>query len=576
MTHPWSGHYPPGVAPDLATSLYTSLPQMLVAAADRFDSALAFTACLPNGMNGHLTFAEVDRHSDAFAAYLREELGLRPGDRVALQMPNGLAYPVVAFGVFKAGCVLVNTNPLYTTAEITRQYADADVSAVVVVDMFADRLAPALESLGHPPVVLVQLTEFFPRYVAGTVRLVQRVWNRTLPPITFPATRLAEALRRGTARMPADRSDYWRDLGPEDVAVLQYTGGTTGVSKGAMLTHGNLIANCEQMLQFIGGALRPGAECVLTALPLYHVFAFTVNLLSFFTRGAHNVLVPSPRPPANLKRACENYPITWITGVNTLFNALCQERWFLDHPPAYLRASVAGGMALHNAVAERWEEITGTPIVEGYGLTESSPVLAFNPLGGHVKPGTVGIPLPGTVLRCADADGADVAPGEPGELCARGPQVMAGYWRQPDETAATLRDGELRTGDIAVMDDDGYFRLVDRKKDLIIVGGFNVYPNEVEAVLGAHPGVNETAVIGMPAGEAGERVRAVVVRTDASLTPEQLRAWAAEQLTAYKVPRDIVFVDELPKSPVGKILRKDVRAQQQAAAGTEPAPAGAS
>ena len=564
MAHPWTGHYPSGVAADLAPSPFSSLPEMLVAAAADYSSATAFTACLPNGMNGSLTFAEVDRNSDSFAAYLREELGLHPGDRVAVQMPNSLAYPVVAFGIFKAGCVLVNTNPLYTTPEIARQCGDADVAAVVVIDMFADRLAPALASLGNPPVILTQLTEFFPRYVAGTVRLVQRVWNRALPPIIFPATRLTDALSRGAQLTASDPSAYWRDLGTDDLAALQYTGGTTGVSKGAMLTHGNLIANCEQMLQFLGKTLRPGEDCVLTALPLYHVFAFTVNLLGFYIRGAHNVLVPSPRPPVNLKRACENYPITWITGVNTLFNALCQERWFLDHPPAHLRASVAGGMALHASVAARWEEVTGTPIVEGYGLTESSPVLTFNPLGGLVKPGTVGIPLPGTVLRCTDDAGADVAPGEPGELRARGPQVMRGYWRQPDESAATVPDSELRTGDIAVMDDDGYFRLVDRKKDLILVGGFNVYPNEVEEVLSAHPLVTEAAVIGMPAGEAGERVRAVVVRSTTDLTAELLRAWTAEQLAGYKVPRDFVFVDELPKSPVGKILRKDVRAAQNA------------
>jgi long-chain acyl-CoA synthetase len=422
--------------------------------------------------------------------------------------------------------------------------------------------------------VLVQLSEFFPRYVSRTVRLVQRVWSRTLPPITFPATRLADALRLGAAHTAVDAAAYWRDLGPDDLAALQYTGGTTGVSKGAMLTHGNLLTNSQQMLQMIGDRLRPGEECVLTALPLYHIFAFTVNLLGFYQRGAHNILTPSPRPLVNLKRALENYPITWISGVNTLFNALCQERWFLDHPPAKLRASVAGGMALHGSVAERWEEVTGTPIVEGYGLTEASPVLSFNPLGGVVKPGSVGIPLPGTVLRCADDQGKDVAPGEPGELCARGPQVMSGYWRQPDETAAVLRQGELRTGDVAVMDSDGYFEIVDRKKDLILVGGFNVYPNEVEEVLAAHPGVSETAVIGMPAGESGERVRAVVVRTDSALTPEAVRAWAAEKLTSYKVPRDVVFVDELPKSPVGKILRKDVRAAQHAAVGTESAAAG--
>mgnify|MGYP001788239321 CR=1 FL=1 len=296
MTHPWSNHYPPGVAATLAPLAHSSLPEMLVAVAKEFDSALAFTACLPNGMNGSLTFAQVDRHSDAFAAYLREDLRLEPGDRVAVQMPNGLAYPVVAFGILKAGCVLVNTNPLYTASEIAQQYTDADVSAVVVVDMFADRLAPTLASLGDPPVVLVQLTEFFPRYVANTVRLVQRVWSRTLPRITFPATRLVDALRSGAMRAPADPSTYWRDIGPDTLAALQYTGGTTGVSKGAMLTHGNLLSNAEQMLQLIGGAIRPGLECVLTALPLYHIFAFTVNLLGFVeARTTCWCLHPDPR-----------------------------------------------------------------------------------------------------------------------------------------------------------------------------------------------------------------------------------------------------------------------------------------
>lgn len=552
-------------AAHLPDAPFANLPEMLAATVAEHAGAMAFSTCLPNGMNGSLTFADVDRAADEFAAYLREELGLAPGDRVAVQMPNCLAYPVVAFGVLKAGCVLVNTNPLYTTPELQRQYADAEVAAVVVVDMFADRLTPALPALGNPPVVLVRVQEFLPGYVAGIVRLVQRYWQRALPAVPYAATPLEEALRRGSALLvDGNTRRYWQGLRPDDLAALQYTGGTTGVSKGAMLTHGSLLANCEQILGFVGDAVRPGRERVLTALPLYHVFAFTVNLLGFYRRGAHNVLIPSPRPLSNLKRALENHPITWITGVNTLFDGLCREQWFVDHPPASLRAAVAGGMALHATVAQRWEEVTGVPVVEGYGLTEASPVLTFNPLDGRGKPGTVGLPVPGTVLRCADDSGRTVPDGAVGELCARGPQVMAGYWRQPEETAAVLRDGELLTGDVAVIDGDGYVRLVDRKKDLILVSGFSVYPTEVEEALTAHPGIREAAVVGVPAGPSGERVRAVVVRTDPALTPAQVRAWAAERLAAYKVPREVAFAEDLPKSPIGKVLRKDVRAAQAA------------
>ncbi|WP_409331602.1 long-chain-fatty-acid--CoA ligase [Trujillonella humicola] len=558
---------PPRGAPDSAGSLsippFDNLPDMLTSTAREHHAATAFTAVLPNGMNGRISYADTDRAADAFAAYLREELGLSPGDRVAVQLPNCLAYPVVAFGALKAGCVLVNTNPLYTTPELRRQYADAEVAAVVVADLFADRLAPALPDLGHPPVVLAPVTSFFPRYVAGIVRTVQRVWDRTLPPVRFPATRLGDALRRGVHLLAAGGTDrYWRDLGPADPAALQYTGGTTGVSKGAVLTHGSLLANCEQMMAVTGDLIRPGRETVLTALPLYHVFAFTVNLLGFHRRGAHNVLVPNPRPLTNLKRALENHPVTWITGVNTLFDGLCREQWFVDHPPPALRAAVAGGMALHGSVAQRWEQVTGVPVVEGYGLTEASPVLTFNPLDDRARPGTVGIPVPGTQLRCVDDSGATVPAGEPGELCARGPQVMAGYWRRPEETAAVLRGGELRTGDVAIVDRDGYVRLVDRTKDLVLVSGFNVYPTEVEEVLTAHPGIREAAVVGVPDAASGERVRAVVVRTDPALTAEQVRAWAVQRLTGYKVPREVTFADDLPKSPIGKILRKDVRAAQ--------------
>ena len=320
---PWLAAYPPGVSADLPPLPFRSLAQLIVESSRTFGHAPAFSTCLPNGFNGGLTFAEVDWLSDAFAAYLRHDLVLSPGSRVALQAPNCLSYPVVAFGVFKAGCVLVNTNPLYTAPEILRQFADAQVSAVVVVDLFADRLQAVLPDLGNPPVVLVRIDEFFPGYVSGIVRAVQRWWNRALPKVRYPATRLADALAAGAAH-GADTASYWADLGPDDVAALQYTGGTTGVSKGAMLTHGNLLTNCEQMLQMVGTHVRPGAETVLTPLPLYHVFAFTVNLLAFYRRGAHNVLIPNPRPLSNLKRAWENFPIADNQGPST---PMGQERW---------------------------------------------------------------------------------------------------------------------------------------------------------------------------------------------------------------------------------------------------------
>ncbi|MGF1662945.1 MAG: AMP-binding protein [Kineosporiaceae bacterium] len=565
---PWQAHYPAGVRPEIPPLDHRNLGDLVAAASAEHAASPAFTTCLANGMHGSLSYAEVDRLSDAFAGYLRGHLGLRAGDRVAVQVPNCLAYPVTVFGILKAGCVLVNTNPLYTATEMTRQFADAEVSAVVGIDLFADRLAATLPGVGNPPVVLVRVTEFFPAYVAAIVRTVQRVWSRALPPVTFPHTRLPEALRLGAAA-DGDVAALRAGVGPESPAALQYTGGTTGVSKGAELTHGNLLANCAQMLEMAGPEIRRGQEVVLTALPLYHVFAFTVNLLGFYRMGGHNVLVPSPRPLGNLKRPLEHYPVTWISGVNTLFNGLLGEQWFLDHPPRHLRASVAGGMALHASVAERWERHTGRPVVEGYGLTETSPVLCFNPFGG-ARSGSIGIPVPSTDVACFDDDGRPVPAGTPGELCARGPQVMRGYWRRPDETAAVMRDGWLRTGDVAVADTDGFLRIVDRKKDLILVSGFNVYPNEVEECIAGHPGVREVAVVGEAVGYGGERVRAVVVRDDPALTAEQVRAWAAERLTAYKVPRVVDFADDLPKSPIGKILRKDVRREADAPADPSP------
>jgi long-chain acyl-CoA synthetase len=570
---PWVQHYPPGTEPDIGEISYRNMPDLLRQSAERYADAIAFTQVMPNGMNGSLRYGVVERLSDEFAVYLREVAGLGQGDRVAVQMPNCLSYPVVAFGILKAGCVLVNTNPLYTASEMTHQFNDSGARALVIIDMFADRLPQVLPETQIETVVTVRISEFLPKVVGGIIRATQRYWSRTVRPISVEHTTLHAALAAGREQRKrgVEVAAYLDGVGPDALAALQYTGGTTGVSKGAMLSHGNLVANTLQMLAMCGSFIRPGKETVLTALPLYHVFAFTVNLIGFYYMGGRNILIPSPRPPSNLKRAFENYRITWLTGVNTLFAALLNERWFLEYPPRQLRASAAGGMALHQSVAGRWREVTDTPIVEGYGLTESSPVLTFNPLGGTVKDGTIGMPVPSTEVRCVSEDGTPLPPGQAGELVARGPQIMQGYWQRPEETQATLKDGWLHTGDIAEMDPDGYFRIVDRKKDMVLVSGFNVYPNEVEECIAALPNVVETGVIGMPDAKTGEAVHAYVVAEDPAPSADEIIAHCRKHLTAYKVPRHVEFRDELPKSPVGKILRKDLRKELETSARAERA-----
>ena len=560
---PWTAFYGPSVRKDITSTQYRTVGDLVSATSHLYGTQPAFTTCLPNGMNGTLTFEQVDDMSDAFAIYLRETAGLVKGDRVALQVPNGLSFPVAAFGVLKAGCVLVNVNPLYTAEEMAKQFADAEPNALIIVDMFADKLPGAIKGHPIPNIIVTQVAEFLPAAPRGIVRLVQKYWDKTLQPIDIPHIRLPDAIASGrTTRVEksVQVEAYRTEVEPDDIACLQYTGGTTGVSKGAMLSHANLIMNMEQTMELISG-VQKGKEVALTALPMYHIFAFTVNLMGFYWLGARNILIPNPRPLSNLKRAFENYNITWMSGVNTLFNGLSNEVWFLDTPPAHLKFASAGGMALQSAVAKRWEEVTGKPVLEGYGLTESSPVLTFNPLG-KTRTGSIGIPLPSTHMRCVDEDGVPVPQGEPGEIAAYGPQIMQGYWERPDETAKTMKDGWLLTGDIGVMDPDGYFRIVDRKKDMILVSGFNVYPNEIEDCLTRHPGVSEAAVIGVPDGVAGEKIKAFVVLHDDGVSPEEIRAYCKEHLTAYKVPKEVDVQDELPKSNVGKILRKDLRERE--------------
>ncbi len=563
---PWTAFYGPSVRAELPEPSYRTIGDLIRGAAKTYGKAPAFTCCLPNGMNGTLSYAQVDEMSDALAIYLREVAGLAQGDRVAIQLPNGLAFPIAAFGVFKAGCILVNVNPLYTAEEMAKQFADAEPHALIIIDMFADKLPEAMRGHPIPNIIVTRIAEWFPAMPRGIVGLVQKHWDRTIKPIEVPHVRLPDALDTGRGRRTRDSIEadkYDNAMTPDDAACLQYTGGTTGVSKGAVLTHRNLIVNMEQTMEMLGDNLKKGQEVALTALPMYHIFAFTVNLLAFYWLGARNVLIPNPRPLSNLKRAFENYKITWMSGVNTLFNGLNNEIWFTDSPPKHLKFASAGGMALQSSVAARWEEITGKPLIEGYGLTESSPVITFNPLGKS-RVGSIGVPLPSTLVRCVDEDGKPVPQGQPGELAAKGPQIMAGYWNKPDETAKTMHDGWLLTGDIAVMDPDGYFRIVDRKKDMVVVSGFNVYPNEIEECLSKHPGILECAVIGVPDEASGEAVKAFVVKRDPGLTTADIRAHSKQHLTGYKVPKLVEFRDALPKSNVGKILRKDLRAEELA------------
>lgn len=569
--HPWTAYYGPSARREIDNLSYRSIGDMVSSVASVYGKAPAFTACLPNGMNGTLSYAQVDEMSDALAVYLREIAGLEQGDRVAVQLPNGLSFPIAAFAVLKAGCVLVNVNPLYTAEEMAKQFEDAEPHALIIVDMFADKLPRATRGHPIPNIIVTRVAEFLPAMPRGIVGLVQKYWDRTIKPIELAHIRLPDAIAAGRHKQHSNNIEvepYHSEMSPDDTAVLQYTGGTTGVSKGAMLSHRNLIMNMEQTFELLHGHVEKGKEVALTALPMYHIFAFTVNLLGFYWLGGRNILIPNPRPLSNLKRAFENYKVTWLSGVNTLFNGLTNEIWFTDTPPKHLKFASAGGMALQTAVAERWEEITGKPVIQGYGLTETSPVLTFNPLG-KARPNSIGVPVPSTEIICLDEEGNPVPHGEAGELAAKGPQVMRGYWNKPEETAKSMRDGWFLTGDIAVMDEDGFFRIVDRKKDMVVVSGFNVYPNEIEDCLAGHPGILEAAVIGVPDDASGEAVKAFIVKRDQSLTSEAVRAYCKEHLTPYKVPKQVEFRDDLPKSNVGKILRKDLRSEDAAQVAAE-------
>ncbi len=548
---PWIASYPKGVPATIDPTRYDSLVAMFDEAVERFPDRPAFAS-----FGVTLSYAELERASRAFGAYLQHELGLAPGERVALMMPNLLQYPVALFGVLRAGLVVVNTNPLYTARELRHQLRDSGARAIVVLENFAHVLEAAREGSALEHVVLTSMGELLGAPKGWVVDLVVRHVKRLVPAYRLPgAARFRRALARGaTLGLEVPALDHDR------LAFLQYTGGTTGVAKGAMLSHGNMVANVLQATAWLRPFVREGEEIVVTALPLYHIFALTANCLAFMHFGGLNFLIANPRDMPDFVRRLRAVHFTAITGVNTLFNGLLNTEGFAELDFSALRISLGGGMAVQAPVAARWAEVTGCPLLEAYGLTETCPAVCINPLDAERYTGTIGLPIPSTECRVIGEDGKVLGAGEAGELCVRGPQVMRGYWNRPEETAKVLdADGWLRTGDIATIDERGFVRIVDRKKDMIVVSGFNVYPNEVEEVIAAHPGVLEVGAIGVPVEGAGEAVKVVVVRRDPALDAATLRAWCKEQLTGYKCPRFIEFTDELPKSNVGKILRRELR-----------------
>jgi long-chain acyl-CoA synthetase len=549
----WLKSYPAGVPAEIDVNAYASLVDVLDESVRLYGDHTAFIC-----MGKAISYTQLDHMSRDFAAYLQGVLGLKKGDRVVLMMPNVLQYPVCLFGVLRAGCIVVNCNPLYTAAELEYQINDADAETIIILENFAHVLQDAVSHTSIKHILTTQLGDMLGPIKGAVVNFVVKYIKKMVPAWTLPgAVSLSVALRKGSDIQP---KLVPVPLAHDDIAFLQYTGGTTGVSKGAMLTQRNLVANLLQARAWIKPYLGDGPQIVITALPLYHVFALTANCLTFVALGAANVLITNPRDIAGFVNTLAKYKFTAFTGVNTLFNALLEHPKFSRLDFSHLRITLGGGMAVQKAVAMRWKAVTKVTLIEAYGLTETSPAVSINPLDLAEFNGSIGLPLPSTDIAIRDDAGNDLPLGEAGELCVSGSQVMAGYWRQPEETAKVMMsDGFLRTGDMAVVDAQGFIRIVDRKKDLIVVSGFKVFPNEVEDALALHPGVREVAVIGVPDGHSGEAVKAFVVKRDPALTAEELVAHCRKTLVAYKVPHQIEFRSELPKSNVGKILRRALK-----------------
>ncbi len=556
----WYASYPDGVPHEVDVTQYASLVQFFDDSTARFRERVAYVSA-----GSPMTYGALARKATAFSSWL-QGAGVQPGERVAIMLPNTLQYPVALFGALKAGAIVVNVNPLYTARELAHQLKDSGAQTIVVFESFAKTLEDALPGTAIERIVITQLGDLLGdglnlkgRFINFMLRHVKKM----VPPYRLPqAQRLLDVLQQG-ARAPRAPATARLD----DLAFLQYTGGTTGVAKGAMLTHGSILANVLQAKAWLAGQLdSDGGETVLTPLPLYHIYSLAINALIFMALGGRNILIANPRDTKRVMKILRHETFTCISAVNTLYNAFLDNEEFRQRDFSGLKLAMAGGMATHKAIAERFKAVTGKPIVEGYGLTECSPIVTLNPVDiGHLADfeGSIGLPAPSTQVRLRRDDGTWANLGEPGELCVKGPQVMRGYWNRPDETARVfVNDGWLATGDIGVMDARGYIRLIDRKKDMILVSGFNVYPNEIEDVISQHPGVREVAAIGVPDAVQGERVKVFVVRRDPALGEDALIQFCRQQLTGYKVPRLVEFRDALPQSNIGKILRRELRDEE--------------
>ncbi|MCG8307880.1 MAG: AMP-binding protein [Cytophagales bacterium] len=556
---PWFKNYPKGIPTEINPDNYGSVIELLETSFAKFGDKIAY-----ENMGKTLTFTEVEKLSAQFADYLQNHTGLKKGDRIAIQMPNLLQWVVATFGSIRAGLTVVNTNPLYTAREMKHQFTDARVKAVVILANFAQNLEKIVGDTDLETIVITEIGDMLGGFKKALVNFVVKKVKKMVPPYKIEgAVKFNDALKKG-----ASGNFVRHEIDNEDISFLQYTGGTTGVSKGAMLTHRNIIANMEQISAWMLPKLKDGVETVITALPMYHIFALTVNCLAMLKIGATNILVTNPRDMPSFIKTLKKFPFSVLTGVNTLFNGLLNQEEFKNVDFSQLKVAVGGGMAVQDAVAIKWEEITKTSLAEGYGLTETSPVLCCNPIDGTERIGTIGLPVPSTDIKIMNDQGKEVPVGEAGEICAKGPQVMKGYWEKPEETENVFQRGYFKTGDIGFIDEDGFVKIVDRKKEMINVSGFNVFPNEIENVISTHEKVLEVGAIGISDPKSTEKVKVFIVKKDESLTEEEIISYCKENMTSYKVPKQVEFRKELPKSNVGKILRRILKEEEEGKAST--------
>lgn len=560
MDQPWAQYYSEEARDfDLDKMGPQTLSGLLDAADASFGGRKALTTILPNGAEATITYAQLRENAECFAIYLREVAGLKAGDTVAVMTANCISFGIASMGIAKAGCISTNVNPLYTAPELEHQLSDSNAQVLVIIDLFGDKVDEVVANTNVRQVVTLSLLEFFPGLKRALLGFVLKRVKKAIPNMKTKHITFAAALAAGRGRAgSADVAAYTADLKPTDTALYQYTSGTTGRSKGAELSHRAVIANAYQAELMTGQLMSPEGETTLVILPLYHITAFALIFVAGLRTGGHGILVPSPRPPSNLKSAFENHKITWFTGINTLFAALLAEDWFKKEMVQHVRFCGSGGAAQTTGVAQKFEDMTGVPIRQGYGMTECAGVLTLNPVGDN-RLGYVGVPVPGMELRIIDDEGDDVGQGQPGEVIARGPTIMTGYLNRPDATAETIVDGWLRSGDIGVMNADGFIEIVDRKKDMILVSGFNVAPNEIEDTISQIPGVVQVGVVGIPDEKTGESPAAFVVRADDSVSEDTVLAACRKGLTNYKIPKKVQFVDEVPVTLSGKVLRRELR-----------------